>query len=358
MTFSYTQRDLHVEFGDDALNRLGDVMESVLGKQRCILVSTPGRREITDRVRDVLGNAVLETFDRSVPHVPVQVVNEGLESVSLHGPDCVVAVGGGSAIGLGKAIARRTEVVLVAVPTTYSGSEMTDIWGITEDGRKVTGRDPRAAPRIVVYDPRLTYSMPPNVSGPSGMNAIAHAIEALYSATADPGSSLLAVEGVRLLVDNLPVVVAAPTDALGRYDALCGAHFCGTALNSTSMGLHHKVCHVLGGLLDLPHALTHAIVLPYTIAYNASSAPDAMKLLATVLQHDDVPRALWELNRSLGITQTLDDLRVGSPDIERVSQLVTSTAYSNPAAVTVAGVQRLLEQARVGEPPQPTQFHE
>jgi len=351
LRFSYAQRAIRVEFGEDATTRVGGVMDSVLGTRRCAIVSTPGRAAVLDMLRRGLGGDVLDVFDRAVVHVPVTVVDEAVKWVAAVEPKSIIALGGGSAIGLGKAIVKRTHLPLVAIPTTYSGSEMTDIWGMTEGNRKETGRDPQVAPRIVVYDPRLTYSMPSHVTGPSGMNAIAHGVEALYSSTANPVSSLLAMEGIRLLVSSLAVAVEHPEHVSARHDALCGAHFCGVALDRTSMGLHHKLCHALGGALDLPHALTHAIVLPYAVAYNASAASSTMELLSPLLGSDDVPRALWDLNHSLGITQTLGDLGVTANDVESVTQMVANATFPNPAAVTAPGVRRLLENATAGVGP-------
>jgi maleylacetate reductase len=265
--------------------------------------------------------------------------------------DCVVSIGGGSAVGLGKALARETALPLIAVPTTYSGSEMTDIWGITDGDRKITGRDSHVAPRLVVYDPLLTHGLPANVTAPSGMNAIAHAVEALYSSSANPAASLLAADGIRRLGAALPRLVDDPGDGYARQEAFIGAHFCGRALHMTSMGLHHKLCHALGGTLNLPHALTHAVVLPHVTAYNATAAADAMAVVASSLGASHAAQGLWRLNRRLNITQTLSDLGMSEGDVDRVVDEVTATSYPNPAPVTADGVRTILARALEGDAP-------
>lgn len=349
--FSYALRDVRVVFAAGAVSRLGEAVDSSVRASRLLVVSTPGRGPTTEAVRAALGGRAGPSFHGARLHVPVDVVREALDALRNSDADGVVAVGGGSAIGLGKALVKETGFPLVAVPTTYSGSEMTDIWGVTDGERKETGRDVRVAPRLVVYDPELTYALPPEVTGPSGMNAVAHAVEALYSEDGSPLASLLAADGIRRLARSLPVLTSDPGARPARWEALYGAHLCGRALDVASMGLHHKICHALGGSLDLPHALTHAVMLPYTVAYNASSAPRAVAATAASLEVDDAPRGLWELNRRLGITGSLADLGVKPDDLDRVVGQVTSRSYPNPAPVTEGGVRRLLERAMMGEAP-------
>ncbi len=351
-SFSYSLRSVRVVFAEGAVARLGEDTDDTVGASRLLVVSTPGRRPAAVAALNALGSRVAATFDGARLHVPGQVVAEALGMVRGLDADGLVAVGGGSAIGLGKALALETGLPLVAVPTTYSGSEMTDIWGISDGGRKRTGRDSRVAPRLVVYDPALTYSLPPEVTGPSGVNAVAHAVEALYSADGGPVASLLAAEGIRRLARSLPVLVTDPGDRASRWGALYGAHLCGRALDMASMGLHHKICHALGGILDLPHAVTHAIMLPYTAGYNAAAAPVAMATAASCLRAEDAPQGLWDLNRTLGIPRTLAELGVAPDDLGPVIEEATLRSYPNPAPVTAAGVRRILELALAGEPPE------
>lgn len=350
--FSYTFNDARVIFADGALKTLGSSVDDAIGASRILVVSTPGRALFADRAREALGHRLAASFDKARLHVPVDIVAQARAALLACNADCLVAIGGGSPIGLGKALARESGLPLVAVPTTYAGSEMTDIWGVTDENGKRTGRDKRVAPKLVIYDPELTRTMPPHVAGPSGMNAIAHAVEAMYSESASPVSSLFAAEGILLLSKALP----APRSKLSESHtaALLGAHYCARALDMTVMGLHHKLCHVLGGMLDLPHALTHAVVLPYATAYNAPAASSAMSHIDKSLggvSGNDVPTQLWNLNRELGITQTLSDLGVREADIDRVVEQATARAYPNPREVTRKGIRELLEQAMSGERP-------
>jgi maleylacetate reductase len=260
-------------------------------------------------------------------------------------PDALLAVGGGSAIGLAKAIALERRLPIVAVPTTYAGSEMTSIWGVTEGEVKRTGRDRGVALRLVVYDPNLTLSLPAAVSAASGMNAIAHAVEAMYAREAGPIATAAAEEALRSLARALPPIVTRPDDLEARVLALRGAHAAGVALELAAMGLHHKICHVLGGTFGLPHAPTHAAVLPRVAAFNASAAPEAMARIAAALGVADAAAGLAALNDALGLTMSLGALGLGADDIDRAAALVTASAYANPRPVTADDVRALLRSA-------------
>jgi maleylacetate reductase len=284
-------------------------------------------------------------------HVPAEVAARAVEVARETGADGCVAVGGGSAIGLGKAIALRTGLPLIAVPSTYSGSEMTSVWGLTENGVKRTGRDPRVQPRCVVYDPELTLGLPVPLSVTSGINALAHAAEALYAPDGSPLVSLMAEEGVRAMAGALPQVAAAPGDPEARGRALYGAWLCGACLGATAMGLHHKLCHVLGGTFGLPHAETHTVVLPYALAYNAPAAPEAISVLSRALGTDDVPHALRELAGGLGAPRTLAELGLKEADLAPAAEQVAAQSYPNPREVTAHGVLGLLTAAFEGWEP-------
>jgi len=380
---SYRERDVRVVFAAGALARLGEEI-GALGATRLFIVSTPGRAAIVETARAILtGRArgtderdgegvVAGVFDGAVQHVPRDLVGAALEAARSAGADGFLAIGGGSAIGLGKALARETGLPLAAMPTTYSGSEMTDIWGIAEGDRKRTGRDPAAVPRLVLYDPELTATMPAAVAAASGMNAIAHGVEALYSPTGGELTRLFAAEGIRRVAASLPVLASlhapersgAESDAAAsaaRRDAMWGAHLCGRALDMASMGIHHRLCHALGGL-GLPHARTHAIVLPYATAYNAPGAPDAMAAIADSLRASGpadghtrrvggAAAGLWALNRALGISDTLADLGLAPGSVDRVVEEVMSRPFPNPVPVTAEGIRAILGGAMSGGPP-------
>jgi maleylacetate reductase len=285
-------------------------------------------------------------------HVPIEVADRARDRARELDADGCVAVGGGSAIGLGKAIALEHGLPVVAVPTTYAGSEMTPIWGLTDGGAKRTGRDPRVLPKSVLYDPELTLTLPAGLSATSGMNAIAHAVEGLYAPDASPVVSLMAEEGVRALGGALPAVVADGGDLDARAEAQYGAWLCGAVLGATTMSLHHKLCHTLGGTLDLPHAQTHTVVLPHALAYNAPAAPQAVAALSRALgRTPDPARELWELAGRLGAPRSLRELGMAEEDIARIADLAVASPYANPRPVTRDAVAALLRAAWAGAPP-------
>jgi maleylacetate reductase len=322
-----------------------------LGLRRVLVVSGVRGAETAGAVAEALGGACVGLHAEARMHVPVGVADRAVEVARAAGADGCVAVGGGSAIGLGKVIALRTGLPLVAVPSTYSGSEMTPVWGLTEDGAKRTGRDPSVLPRSVVYDPELTLSLPVGLSVTSGVNALAHAAEALYAPDASPVVSLMAEEGVRAMADALPALAAAPRDLDARGRALYGAWLCGAALGATTMGLHHKLCHVLGGTFGLPHAETHTVVLPYALAYNAPAAPEAMAALGRALDADDVPGAVRGLAGGSGVPRSLAELGLSEADLAVAARAATEQAYPNPRKVTAEGVLDVLRAAYVGDRP-------
>ncbi|MGI5452441.1 maleylacetate reductase [Streptomyces sp. CA-249302] len=322
-----------------------------LGLRRLLVVSGPRGAETARAVADALGDACVGVHAEARMHVPAEVAERAVDVARSLGADGCVAVGGGSAIGLGKMIALRTGLTLIAVPSTYSGSEMTPVWGLTENGAKRTGRDPSVLPRSVVYDPELTLSLPVGLTVTSGINAVAHAAEALYAPDVSPLIALTAEEGVRAMTGALPELVADPEDPDARGRALYGAWLCGAALGATTMGLHHKLCHVLGGTFGLPHADTHTVVLPYALAHNAPAAPEAMAALGRALDTEDVPGALWDLARRLGAPRSLAELGLKEADLAVAAGEATSRTYPNPRPVTTEGVLDVLRTAHRGDRP-------
>ena len=350
LQFAYATHEVRVVFGAGSLRNLPEELKK-LGVERVMLLATPGRAKQLDLLSAMLGERLAGAFSRAEMHVPADVVREALNEVTRLKPDACVALGGGSAIGLGKAVVRETGLPLVAIPTTYSGSEMTSIWGTTEGKMKRTERDPRVAARLVLYDAELTLDLPPATSAASGMNAMAHCVEALYAADASPASSLFAEDGIRRLARSLPIVVRAPHDMTARSNALAGAHLAGRALDMTSMGLHHKLCHVLGGSFGLPHAETHAAILPYVVAFNAPSAPAAMARVAKALSASEAAGGLYNLSRALGTARSLAELGLKAVDVPKAAAIAVSGSYPNPRATSEHDVRNLLEAAFTGEPP-------
>jgi maleylacetate reductase len=351
--FRYEALPMRVRFGAGALTALAEELDEI-GLQRVLVLCSPGQEHHGELVASILGPRCVGVRADAVMHVPADVAERSrAEAVSL-GADGCVTIGGGSAIGLGKAIALKHDLPIVAVPTTYAGSEMTPVWGLTTDGRKETGRDAKVLPRSVIYDPELTSSLPVGMSVTSGINAMAHAVEALYAPDATPIISLMAEEGVRALAEALPAIVADGADSAGRAQALYGAWLCGAALGATTMSLHHKLCHALGGTLNLPHADTHTVVLPYVLAFNAPFAPGAVAALSRAFGTSADPADhLWQLSRELGAPRSLADLGMRQSDIERIAEEVTSRSYGNPRPITRESVSDLLAAAWAGTWPFP-----
>lgn len=323
-----------------------------LGLRRLLVVSGTHGADTAQAVADSLGPACAGLHTGARMHVPVEVAARAVEVARAADADGCVAVGGGSAIGLGKAIALRTGLPLIAVPSTYSGSEATPVWGLTEHGAKRTGRDPSVLPRSIVYDPELTLSLSVPLSVTSGVNAIAHAVEALYAPDTSPLIALTAEEGVRAMAGALPQLAADPRNLDARSRALYGAWLCGSCLGATTMGLHHKLCHVLGGTFGLPHAETHTVVLPYALAYNAPAAPEAAAAVARALDAPDAPTALWRLAGDLGAPRSIAELGLKEADLAVAAEQAAGQAYPNPREVTADGVLALLRAAFEGAAPE------
>ena len=349
-SFTYVSLPSRVVFGAGAVAQLPAELEK-LGARRALVLSTPGRAASVKAVAASLGARCAGIYDKAVMHVPVEVAEDARRAAKALDADCCVAVGGGSTIGLGKAIAAASGLPVLAVPTTYSGSEMTPIYGLTEGGLKRTQRDARVLPRTVIYDPELTLGLPPATSAASGMNAIAHCVEAMYAQDANPIVSLMAEEGIRALAASLPIVIKEPSNLDARSDALYGAWLAGVSLGAVGMALHHKLCHTLGGTWNLPHAETHAIVLPHAARYNRDAAPEAMARIARALGAKDAPTGLYDLEMKLGLKMKLADLGMKQADLERAAQLATQAPYPNPAAVEYAQVLQLLRNAFAGRRP-------
>ena len=350
LSFVYQQPASRVIFGVGVLARVADEVAR-LSACRALVLATPEQRDDAARVSEALGERSAGVDAEAVMHVPIDVARAARAESARLGADCCVAVGGGSTIGLGKAIALEFGLPIVAVPTTYAGSEMTPIYGITEKGIKRTGRDAKVLPRTVLYDPALTLTLPARIAGPSGMNAIAHCVEALYAPDANPVISLMAVEGIAALGRALPRVVRDASDLDARSDALYGAWLAGTALGATSMSLHHKLCHTLGGSFNLPHAEVHTVILPQAAAFNQEAAVEAMDKVAAALNADKGPQGLFDLAAALSAPLALKDIGMPADGLDRAARLATENPYYNPRPIDYAGIRELLERAYWGTRP-------
>jgi maleylacetate reductase len=346
-SFVYAAPSTRVVFGAGTLRQIGAEVDR-LGCARALLLAGPRWGE---DARQALGRFAAGTFSGAAMHTPVEVTETALAALRDHGADCVVAVGGGSTTGLAKAIALRTGVPQVIVPTTYAGSEVTAVVGETAGGRKTTRSSPAVLPETVLYDVELTLTLPVGLTVTSAVNAMAHAAEALYAPASNPVVDTLAVDAIARLARALPVVSAAPADVDARAELLVGAWLAGTCLGAVGMGLHHKLCHTLGGSFGLPHAATHAVVLPHALAYNAPAAPDAMRVVARALGVPDAPAGLYDLIAELGGPTSLEELGLAETDLPRAVALATATPYPNPREVTVPGLRELLGAAWTGSRP-------
>lgn len=348
--FNFTSLPSKVIFGYGSLVQVKQEIE-LLGAKRALVLCTPEQRVLAQQVLDLLGNSAAGIFDRAVMHVPIETAQEARKIASELGADCAVALGGGSTTGLGKAIALVSNLPILAIPTTYAGSEMTPIYGITESGVKKTGRDNRVLPKTVIYDPSLTVSLPIPLSVTSGVNAIAHAAEGLYAHDGNPIMNLLASEGIAAMGRALPGIRRDPSDMDARSDALYGAWLCGTVLGHVGMSLHHKLCHTLGGSFNLPHAETHTIVLPHVLAYNAKHAPESMLAIARALNAIDAPLAVYNLAKSNGAPVALRDIGMQEKDLDHACQLAMQNQYPNPRPLEQVALRQLLQNAFEGEQP-------
>ena len=349
--FVYRSVPQRIIFGTGTRQRIADeVRLARIG--RAMVVSTEGHAARAREVAGLLGDRCQLCFPGARMHTPVAVTEQAVALATAHGIDGIVAIGGGSPIGLAKAVALRIDAMQIVLPTTYSGSEMTDIVGQISGGIKQTTRDPRVLPEVVVYDVELTSTLPAVMSVTSGMNAIAHAIEGLYAENTNPMVALMAEEGIRALASALPRVVRALDDAAARADALYGAWLCGTVLQVTSMALHHKLCHVLGGAFDLPHADTHAVLLPHTVAYNAPAVPGAMVRVARALDAPYPAQRLFDLVRDGGAPVSLRELGLPADALERATDLALANPYWNPRSLERDGMRALLDAAWHGRRPE------
>ena len=373
--FTYTSQASRVVFGAGALQHLTREID-LLGARRALVLSTPEQADAARRVVELLGERAAGIYPQAKMHVPIETARAARDEARRLGADCAVAIGGGSTIGLGKAIALEASAdapfPILAIPTTYAGSEMTSIYGLTEGGVKKTGRDLRVLPKTVIYDPELTLTLPLDMTVTSAMNAIAHAAEGLYAHDGNPILALMAEEGIRAAAAALPRLAANPLDLAARSDAQYAAWLCGSVLGQVSMGLHHKLCHTLGGTFNLPHAEVHTVILPHALAYNADAAPEAMRRIVRALGSHDTRRSdregaaampshttgiasaaagVFDLARTHGAPTALRDIGMPGDGLDRAVDLAVQTPYPNPRPLERAAVRELLQHAYDGTRP-------
>lgn len=348
--FVYNAMPARVVFRQGARKTVRDEVER-LGRKRAMVLSTPGRSAFADEVASLLGDRAIGVLSKAVMHAPVEVSEAALAELEEAGADCTVAVGGGTPIGLAKAIALRADIPQIAIPTTCAGSEMTPVLGQTKDGVKTTTRDESLRPATVIYDVDYTLSLPPSVSAVSGMNAIAHAIEALYAQDKNPITSMQAVQAIGLMADALPKIVDAPSALESRKQAMLAAFICSLTLSSVGMALHHKLCHTLGGSFNMPHAETHTIILPHATAFNEPAAAGALDEVGRLLGGNGAGLGLWELARRVGAPMALREIEMPEDGLVKAAEIATQNPYWNPRSFTRQDILSLLQRAYAGERP-------
>lgn len=350
-SFTQTLPQVRVRFGAGIRHELGAEIEA-LGARRALILSTPPQADLAQELSDLIGGLSAGAYAGARMHTPVDVSEQATAHARDIGADCVVAVGGGSTTGLGKAIAWRTDLPQIVVPTTYAGSEATPILGQTEGGRKTTLSDRRVQPEVILYDPELVATLPAAMTVTSALNAMAHAAEGLYARDRGPLTTMMALEGLTAFRDALPAVVRDPADLRARGETLYGAWLCGTVLGTVGMALHHKLCHTLGGSFDLPHAETHAIVLPHAIAYNDRAVPDQLAPLSELFGGPSPGAALHRFAAGLGAPTALRELGLKESDLDRAVEIATQNPYWNPRPLEPAALRALLQRAWEGAEPE------
>lgn len=321
------------------------------GFSRALVLSTPEQRGDAGRIADLIGHRAAATFSDARMHVPVATAAAARAAAAAADCDCTVSIGGGSTTGLGKALALDPGLPQIAIPTTYAGSEMTNIWGMTADGRKQTGRDNRVLPVLTLYDPELTLGLPTAIAGPSGFNALAQAVINAKDPRTNPVIMSLALQAISAIAEGLPVVMREPANLAARSSLLYGAALAGGALGAGVTSLHHRLAHTLGGTWNTPHAETHTVLLPYSVAYSAPAVPELMAPIAAALGAEDAAGGIWTLARNVGLPTSLGAIGITADDIDRIVTIATETAVTNPRPVTAQGVRELLLQALAGERP-------
>ncbi|USP82879.1 maleylacetate reductase [Curvularia clavata] len=350
--FEYRVNTAHIIFGSGSIAKTGELLKQN-GLSRPLILSTPEQINQAQALRDILTQKVevAGMFSEAKMHTPLYVTEEALLYCKEKNPDCLISIGGGSTIGLGKAMPIRNGLFHVVIPTTYAGSEVTPVVGETVDGKKTTRSDPKTLPNLVIYDVDLTMTLPVGLTVTSGINAIAHAAEALYAQNGNPIMKLFAQEGIKAIASALPELLHESSSISARSSAQYGAWLCGTCLGNVGMSLHHKLCHTLGGSFDLPHSQTHTIMLPHALAYNAPKVPAAMKMLADALLESN-GNAIQGLNALLAKTEaprSLKEFGMKESDIDRAADIAVSNAYWNPRTVERDLIREVIRRAWAGE---------
>jgi maleylacetate reductase len=345
----------HTTLGQRVLFARGQAADNIasavgnLSASRVLLIADSFVTNLADETAHRI--PVVARIDDIVQHVPVANGRAAVDLSRSEAVDAIVCIGGGSSTGLAKFVARDTGIPIIAVPTTFAGSEATDVWGQTDGNHKTTGSDPKVLPRVVVYDAAHFASLPTRLAVASGLNAVAHAVDAFWAPRADPINTALGTEGLRALIPGLRSMSENPDNLDAREATLYGAYLAAVAFASAGSALHHKICHVLGGAFGLSHADTHAVVLPYVMDFSAPTAPDAAHRVSEALGGAPAARGLYDLRRDLGVVDSLAELGMPEDGIDTAAErILAAVPASNPRPVALADLRALLAAAWAGEP--------
>lgn len=352
LDFVYHQRNRKMSFGAGIRKSLTSEI-AALGSSRVFLIIDSGALAIRQEIEKLIGLALSGTWTDVQQHVPIELAEAARAEVTNTSADAIVCVGGGSSTGLAKAIALTHQLPIIAIPTTYAGSEQTTIYGLTGSRHKQTGSNVIVLPRVVLYDAELTVDLPLLVTGASAFNALAHSVEGLYAPGCNPITTSIALEGVRAINQSLPVVMGTPKDVRARGQLLYGAAMSGIALGDTTPAFHHKICHVLGGTFGLVHADAHSVVLPHAIAFNAPVLQSEMVMLSHALgcRPEDVAGSLWDLATRSNVPTSLAQLGLRRENINEATERIVAEVKTNPRKFTDADIENLLLAAFAGVRP-------
>ncbi|MGE3932915.1 MAG: maleylacetate reductase [Rhodospirillaceae bacterium] len=350
--FVYTAVPYRVVFGPGTAATLKDEIEK-LDAKRALFVCTPGREGAAERMAATVAPLAVGVCPRALPFTPIEAVEEGRRMARERDADCLVIHGGGNATGFGKAIALELDIPMIALPTTYAGSETTYVQGIRYAEGRRNHYSLRMLAKTLIYDPELSADLPLSVSIPSGIHSTAHAVGSFFGKHRNPVTTLMAEEGIRVMGGALPRIAANPKDIEARGEALYGAWLCGTTVMSSSTVIHHKICHVLAGDFRLTHAETNTIILPHATAYNRTVAPDAMRRIARAFgdAEGDAPAALYDLMLRSGAPRALKDIGMPEDGLDRAADQIMVDQYYNPRPYDRAEIRALLDDAFHGRPP-------
>ncbi|MDA7569456.1 maleylacetate reductase [Emcibacteraceae bacterium] len=350
MQFDYTPVPSKAVFGENSALKLKDEIIA-LGGKRVMIACTKNMVSRIQHVIDHLGEICISIYDKAEPHCPKHIALGAVEEFKAKNCDIIVAVGGGSSIGIGKAITLRTSAPLIVIVTTPCGSESTPIHGMLVGNKKKTGRDPKVIANTSVYDPALTTSMNAHLTGTIGMNSLAHCVEALYAKVKSPVSDLMAIEGIKSLTSGLPKSIKRPNDIIARAEVLFGGMLSGYCVTLAGIAIHHKLCHVLGGHHGIPHGESNSVILPYAIAYNETAAPEAMEKIKGAMKTESASSGIYDFARKIGVPKSLKELGMRESDLDlAAAETIERTPY-NPKPLEIKSVREMLQQAYEGVRP-------